>query len=617
MVTKQSAFKNHLLGKTTLQKIKKQTSFNVMLKKSCSRRRKRDPSNWKRNVRKCLRLHGQSYTNLKGRVTSPITEGPECNCRQKCFNIVRAEVRESLRNRYYSLNDYTSQRLFLCKCITPCEPKRRRRLTEDLRKRSFSFKYSASFEGKTYQICKQALASIFGIKIAKINYMCELVSKGSPGSDERGKHNTRPNRTPEEVKQHIRDFINTVPKYVSHYTRRHNPNRHYLSPELNEKKLYVIYVQFVTERAILPATFRTFREVFVCEFNMHFGHPKLDTCKTCDKLTIDIKHASDEDAQRRCEQEKELHLRKAEAAQTLMKNDFLAVKSNNQIWTIAFDMQQAFPTPHIQTNVVFYSRQLWTYNLGVHDVDGGSMHIWAEDTASRGSQDIASCLMSYFKNKSHILEDKKKLIAWSDSCGGQNKNKNIVAFWYYLVHNIGLFDEIEHKFPLPGHTFLHCDRDFGVIEKKKRSTPAIYTPDQWADLIKDAKRIKPFHVTKMRKEMFFSLDPVVSSLVFRKKCVKGDPVQMQKASKIKVSKDNPDAIFFAYSYSGIDIWQEVNISKRGKKKSSKGITCSLLAKKKASICEGTGLEKTVYLYSSRISTILRRNTECRTNTKKA
>jgi hypothetical protein len=37
-----------------------------------------------------------------------------------------------------------------------------------------------------------------------------------------------------------------------------------------------------------------------------------------------------------------------------MKADVLATKDNKDIWTIAFDLQQPLPIPHIQTNVVFH-----------------------------------------------------------------------------------------------------------------------------------------------------------------------------------------------------------------------------------------------------------------------
>ena len=78
--------------------------------------------------------------------------------------------------------------------------------------------------------------------------MCDLISKGTPGSDKRGKHDSRPNHIPETAKQSVHEF-NKIPKDVV-ITQRQNPHLHYLSPDLNEKKLYDLYVTFVSERAI-------------------------------------------------------------------------------------------------------------------------------------------------------------------------------------------------------------------------------------------------------------------------------------------------------------------------------------------------------------------------------
>jgi hypothetical protein len=55
---------------------------------------------------------------------------------------------------------------------------------------------------------------------------------GSPQKDMRGKHMNRPNTVPEWKKNVVRTFIKKLSKYRIHYTRRHDPNRYYLSPVL-------------------------------------------------------------------------------------------------------------------------------------------------------------------------------------------------------------------------------------------------------------------------------------------------------------------------------------------------------------------------------------------------
>ena len=50
---------------------------------------------------------------------------------------------------------------------------------------------------------------------------------------------------------------------------------------------------------------------------------------------------------------------------------------------------------------------------------------WSEDIASHGSDDICSCLRRYFQENDIKGE---VLIAFSDNCGGQNKNWTVEAF---------------------------------------------------------------------------------------------------------------------------------------------------------------------------------------------
>jgi len=117
------------------------------------------------------------------------------------------------------------------------------------------------------------------------------------------------------------------------------------------------------------------------------------------------------------------------------KADVQLARENQSMKVITFDMQQTFPTPHLETGVVFYKRQLWTYNLGVHDYtnNDGIMLMWPEGTASRGSQEVGSCLMKYCKS---LPDQITHLTAYSDNCAGQNKNFNLVLFWNHMLKQL-------------------------------------------------------------------------------------------------------------------------------------------------------------------------------------
>ena len=71
------------------------------------------------------------------------------------------------------------------------------------------------------------------------------------------------------------------------------------------------------------------------------------------------------------------------------------------------------------------------------------MHMWPETDGGRGSEDVASYLLRYIKEeKSGYV---KHIIAFSDTCGGQNRNFNVVSFWIYCI-NCELVECVDHKF---------------------------------------------------------------------------------------------------------------------------------------------------------------------------
>lgn len=145
------------------------------------------------------------------------------------------------------------------------------------------------------------------------------------------------------------------------------------------------------------------------------------------------------------------------------------------------------------------------------------MHMWSEDVASRGAQEVASFLIQYMEK--NLTSETKNVILYSDRCGGQNLNIKItLMLMKYLSTHITL-KTITQKYFVSGHSFNSCDRSFSTIEVAKKEAIDLYTPDNWIDLVKTAKVKEPkFVVTKMERADFFTSSGL-EKLIFNRKVI--------------------------------------------------------------------------------------------------
>lgn len=64
----------------------------------------------------------------------------------------------------------------------------------------------------------------------------------------------------------------------------------------------------------------------------------------------------------------------------------------------------------------------------------------------------------------------------------------------------GIFKHITHYFPVRGHSFLPCDRDFGQIKRLIRGADRIYTIEQHSKLILKSSNANTFCVNIITQE---------------------------------------------------------------------------------------------------------------------
>ena len=260
----------------------------------------------------------------------------------------------------------------------------------------------------------------------------------------------------------------------------------------------------------------------------------------------------------------DLHKRRAERAYQQMKEDVALSKSDSTIELLTFDLEQSLPTPVLTTNVVVYKRQLWTYNLGIHEgkTDKGCMHMWHEGIASRGSHEVGSCLLRHIKE---MRTTATCLILYSDSCGGQNRNVFILFLLLHIVANPEFpFEIINQKFMVPGHSFLPNDRDFGNIESARRKSQHLFVPEHWYDLVRTARHKNPFTVTPMECCDFVSLKSLAKAFVNRKINTQKQKVDWLQIRWIQVRNDKPLQYRYRFSHNTLEAWKTVDLKRKQK-----------------------------------------------------
>ena len=129
-------------------------------------------------------------------------------------------------------------------------------------------------------------------------------------------------------------------------------------------------------------SYSVYYKIFNTEFNLSFGQPRSDTCARCDELHIALQAASGEKKEQLKAEQIEHHSKASAGYSTKQLDKKAAItswrdkrrvvggqtfRSKDGVDMMTFDFEQNLPTPTLNHNDMFYARQLWTYNFGIHD----------------------------------------------------------------------------------------------------------------------------------------------------------------------------------------------------------------------------------------------------------
>lgn len=164
------------------------------------------------------------------------------------------------------------------------------------------------------------------------------------------------------------------------------------------------------------------------------------------------------------------------------------------------DYQQNMLLLKVPPGNVFYKRQCWVYNFAISSGKTGDhrFYIYDETVGRKSANSPISFLYHYVYNVLDLAIE--ILYLFSDNCVAQNKNHALTQLLYYLIDN-GSFTKIVHMFPEPGHSFMPCDRTFGMIKKRLRKTERVFLPTEYAIIVQNT--CKKYSVVHMDRSMIF------------------------------------------------------------------------------------------------------------------
>lgn len=510
-----------------------------------TRGRKRKHIDQNKEIAKKRRHSNQPYYDYKGKLIAKKSfNNFQCTCNLKCHSTTSAEMREEEFNKYWSISDYNGQHLFIGTCVQEVAVKRSVALPK--KKRSYARQYNL----KSTPVCRDMFVKTLGISTKRVNTaLCKLRS-GSV-MDKRGKAQAGMNKLSDVKTEEVKHHINKLPRYKSHY-RRAESHSEYLPPEMTLQKMYNLYKNEVDS----PTSFSSYRRIFLKFFDLKFKTLKKDTCNVCDSLSARVCSAVGEE-KAEIEELHNLHKDLWVRARSKMNEDLKKATKEETFECITFDLEKTLPLPRIPTNVIFYKRQLWVYNAGIHSGKHGKgyCYVWVENQAGRGAQEIGSCIMKHIEKE--IQSGITHLVLWSDSCGGQNRNIKMVLILKACLESHPTLEDIRLKFLVSGHSFLPNDADFSDIECALKHVQRLYLPSDYVAVMKSCRKKKPFLVTEMTSNDFFGTEKLEKIIVNRKTNQNNDKINWLKLREIKLTKKEPTKIYvrtdFESTFDKIDV----------------------------------------------------------------
>lgn len=433
------------------------------------------------NQRKLLRNSGQEYINVSNKVVEEKKfQFISVCCSNNCHLKVSEDEQRELFEYFWNLADYYLQNLYLYGLLSKkIRPKTILSQIQNGNKRKPNFcrwDYHLDIDGVKANVCINLFISIFQVSPKRLSTLQNKINNGKSFSDGRGYHKHH-KKIPKEKWYFLHQLINGLSKNNSHYSLEKSQKFYFEDNQITLTWLYKTFNNILLDNKLEIMSYWSFKKYYDENFNIGFSNPKSDVCDLCFEMTnIGVERLTEE---QRIIFDKHLN----------DYNDYKSIKSSilssdlSEKLVIEFDYGQNKPLPKLNKTSNYYSRCLWffIFNVFIHSTKESFMYYFLEGQFKKGSNSVISFV--YQTLKSINLLNYKEIILFSDNCPGQNKNSTVFKSFVLFANYFGL--KLTHYYPIRGHSYCVCDRQFGLFTKKLKKIGVIEHPNYYIQVLNE------------------------------------------------------------------------------------------------------------------------------------
>lgn len=503
----------------------------------------------KSKLAKQQRNLGIQYTSPRTKKSIPARKIQEkcdsaaCDRSGKKCSIFTQEGRENLFKSFYALGDLQLQREFIARHCEVAEVKQR--TTKTASRRNKTLQYFLFLNGEKIRVCKKFFLSTLSISEKFLRTSVgKITSTGTVQKEQRGGRYESLAEKDAALRKSVEQHINRFPKVESHYCRK-SSSRQYLHSELTLQKMYELYLLENNDQE--AASLSTYTRVFK-GMNLSFHNPKKDQCSLC----LSYRNGDDE-AKRNLEERYQRHLHEKKKIREIKEAcKDLSVKSNNEIVSAVFDLQQVIYLPLLSDNKLFYKNRLSNFNFTIYDLATKNCwcYTWHEGISKRGASEISTCVYKFLTQNDR--QKVKRINLFSDGCQGQNKNSVMASMLLLFINNSVNTSEVSLRFFESFHGQNEGDSAHSTISYALKKAGDVCVPSQLLPIFRLARRKKPYEVVQMMHNDFLDFKTVAKDmriLSIRKDNENVESVNWTEMMEFRVSKETPDVLYFKTSHS--------------------------------------------------------------------